>query len=96
MAQDFDAKTFLQTLTHKPGVYRMLNGTGDVVYVGKAKSLRNRVTSYFRGTDSLPPKTRALMAVVQSVEVTVTHTETEALLLENVLIKKHKIGRAHV
>ncbi|MBT6275617.1 MAG: excinuclease ABC subunit UvrC [Chromatiales bacterium] len=85
----FDFEQFLSTLTHHPGVYRMIGPDAEVVYVGKAKSLRNRVTSYFRGVDTLTPKTRALMAVVERVEVTMTHTETEALLLENSLIKEH-------
>tara|TARA_B100000676_G_scaffold260362_1_gene269988 strand:- start:738 stop:2585 length:1848 start_codon:yes stop_codon:yes gene_type:complete len=88
-AQPFDFDAFLKTLTHKPGVYRMIDAAGTVIYVGKAKSLKNRVTSYFRGQGSLPDKTRALMAVVASVEVAITHTETEALLLENSLIKEH-------
>ena len=88
-APDFDQAHFLATLTHGPGVYRMLGQDGEVLYVGKAKSLRNRVTSYFRGQDSAPAKTRVLMGHVRRVEVTVTHTETEALLLENALIKEH-------
>ena len=85
----FDFEDFLATLPHKPGVYRMLGADDEVIYVGKAKSLRNRVTSYFRSVDGLPVKTRALVAAVQRLEITVTHTETEALLLENSLIKEH-------
>jgi excinuclease ABC subunit C len=86
----FDLEIFLKTLTHKPGVYRMLDEQGTVIYVGKAKSLRNRVTSYFRGQAGLTDKTIALVATARRLEVTVTHTETEALLLENALIKQHK------
>jgi len=73
----FDAKEYLKTLTSRPGVYRMLDANGGVLYVGKAKNLKK-------------PKTRALVAQIRGVEVTVTHTEGEALLLENNLIKDLK------
>jgi excinuclease ABC subunit C len=82
----FDAKKFLATLTSKPGVYRMLDADGEVLYVGKARNLKNRVSSYFRDS-GLSPKTRALVARIQHIEITATHTETEALILENNLIK---------
>ena len=82
----FDAKAFLKTLTSRPGVYRMLDADGTVLYVGKAKNLKKRVASYFHRS-GLAPKTRALVAQIRGVEVTVTHTEGEALLLENNLIK---------
>jgi excinuclease ABC subunit C len=85
-----DAKRFLETLTSDPGVYRMMDPQGRVLYVGKARSLKRRVASYFRGPEQLDPKTRALMSHVAAVEVTATHTETEALLLENNLIKEHR------
>ena len=83
----FDADTFLKTLTHRPGVYRMFGGDGDILYVGKAKNLRSRVGSYFRksATDG---KTMALVARIEQVEYTVTASETEALLLEQSLIKE--------
>ncbi len=82
----FDPKPYLDTLTSKPGVYRMLDEDGGVIYVGKARNLKNRVSSYFgKSLDSL--KTRALVAQIRAIEVTVTHTEGEALLLENNLIK---------
>lgn len=85
----FDHKAFLRSLTSGPGVYRMLDPEGKILYVGKARNLKRRVASYFReNPDS--PKTRALMRNVDRVEVTVTHTETEALILENNLIKAHR------
>ncbi len=86
---NFDAKGFLRTLTGRPGVYRMLDEHEHILYVGKARNLKKRVSSYFRNS-GLAPKTHALMRQVHSVEVTVTHTEAEALILENNLIKTHK------
>jgi len=85
----FDSAAFLKTLTQKPGVYRMLNPENKILYVGKAKNLKKRVSSYFRKT-GLNNKTQALMNQVSQVEVTVTHTEAEALILENNLIKAHR------
>ncbi|NIP72038.1 MAG: excinuclease ABC subunit UvrC [Gammaproteobacteria bacterium] len=83
----FDPQSFARNLTNKPGVYRMVGANGEVLYVGKARNLKKRVASYFRRA-GLPPKTRALMEQVERVEVTVTHTEGEALILENNLIKE--------
>jgi excinuclease ABC subunit C len=85
----FDSKRFLKTLTHRPGVYEMLDETDTVLYVGKAKDLKNRVSSYF-GSKAHHPKTQALMAAAKDVRITVTHTELEALLLEFNLIKLHQ------
>ena len=85
----FDAGPFLGSLTHRPGVYRMLNAKHKVLYVGKARDLKKRVSSYFHRTQT-SPKTAALMALVTNVEVTVTNTEAEALILEYNLIKRHK------
>ncbi|WP_165855183.1 excinuclease ABC subunit UvrC [Marinobacter sp. JSM 1782161] len=82
----FDSKTFLKRLTERPGVYRMLDASGEVLYVGKARNLKNRVSSYFRKS-GLSTKTEALVARIEQVEVTVTGSETEALLLEQNLIK---------
>ena len=85
----FDPKAFVKTLTSRPGVYRMLNGAGEVIYVGKARNLAKRVGSYFlRSVTS--PKTRAMVAQIAQIEVTVTNTENEALLLESNLIKELK------
>jgi len=86
---DFDARSFLRTLTTRPGVYRMLDAEEVILYVGKARNLKQRLSSYFRQS-GLAAKTRALMQQVASVEVTVTNTEAEALILENNLIKTHR------
>ncbi len=88
-ASEFDAKTFLKTLTSKPGVYRMVDSSGEVIYVGKAKNLSKRVGSYFSRSQQAP-KTRAITAQIAHIEITVTHTENEALILENNLIKQLK------
>jgi len=88
MGEPFDSKAFLASLTHRPGVYRMLAGEDTVLYVGKARDLRKRVSTYF-GSKAHHPKTQALMAQTERVEVTVTGTEQEALLLEYNLIKEH-------
>ena len=85
-----DPQSFVRTLPGDPGVYRLLDRFGRVLYVGKARNLKKRVASYFRPGEQLAPKTRALMSHMRSVDVTVTHTETEALLLENNLIKEHR------
>ncbi len=88
-AREFDSQSFLRTLTSRPGVYRMLDAQGKVLYVGKARNLKKRVASYFRKA-GLPPKTRALMRQMSAIEVTLTNTEAEALILENNLIKSHR------
>jgi len=85
----FDASDFLKTLSSRPGIYRMLDTGGNVLYVGKARNLRKRVASYFRRT-GLGVKTRALVEQIAGIEITITHTEGEALLLENNLIKKYR------
>ena len=85
----FDHQLFLKSLTQRPGIYQMLDGDGQVLYVGKAKNLKNRVTSYFRST-GLTAKTAALVKRIISIDVTVTETETEALILEHNLIKQYR------
>jgi excinuclease ABC subunit C len=85
----FDSKTFLAELTRRPGIYQMLDEVGKVLYVGKAKNLKSRVSSYFRKT-GLSVKTQSLMSKAVDVQVTVTGSETEALLLEINLIKSLK------
>ncbi|MDE0285077.1 MAG: excinuclease ABC subunit UvrC [Gammaproteobacteria bacterium] len=84
-----DLKKSLEKMTHHPGVYRMLDADGTLIYVGKAKDLKKRVASYF-GKKPDSPKTRALIRQLRDVDVTVTRTEAEALLLESNLIKQHK------
>jgi excinuclease ABC subunit C len=86
---EFDHKAFLKNLTTRPGVYQMYDAEGKLLYVGKAKNLRNRVTSYFRAA-GLTEKTMALVAKIENIEVTVTSTEVDALLLEHNLIKSHQ------
>ncbi|MEZ5561738.1 MAG: excinuclease ABC subunit UvrC [Gammaproteobacteria bacterium] len=85
----FDSSAFLASLTHRPGVYRMFSADDTVLYVGKAKDLRKRVSTYF-GSKGHLPRTQALMAQTSRVEVTVTGTEHEALLLEHNLIKEYR------
>lgn len=86
-SQPFDAKSYLAQLTEQPGVYRMMDASSTVIYVGKAKNLKNRVSSYFNKNDH-SRKTQVMVKQISSIEVTVTNTETEALLLENHYIKK--------
>jgi excinuclease ABC subunit C len=83
----FDPKSFLKTLTTLPGVYRMLDEGGQALYVGKARNLKQRVSSYFRENQT-SAKTRSLVSRIQAIEITVTHTEVEALILESALIKE--------
>jgi excinuclease ABC subunit C len=85
----FDARAFLKTLTTRCGVYQMYDGEGALLYVGKARNLRNRVGSYFRNT-GLDAKTVALVMRIRDIQVTVTSTEADALLLEQNLIKAHR------
>jgi excinuclease ABC subunit C len=85
----FDGKAFVARLSTAPGVYRMLAADGSMLYVGKAGALRKRVASYFNNAPK-SPRTLAMLAQVASMEVTVTRTEGEALLLENQLIKAHR------
>ena len=84
-----DPRSHLAGLSQKPGVYRLLDDAGKVLYIGKARNLRRRVTSYFRAR-GLDNKTLALTAKVAGIDVTVTNSETEALLLEQSLIKKER------
>ncbi|MBV4499408.1 excinuclease ABC subunit UvrC [Pseudomonas shirazensis] len=87
MSPIFDASAFLATCSGRPGVYRMFDAEARLLYVGKAKNLKKRLASYFRKT-GLAPKTAALVARIAQVETTITANETEALLLEQNLIKE--------
>ena len=86
---EFDHKAFLKTLTSRPGVYQMYDDAHRLLYVGKARNLKNRVGSYFRAS-GLTDKTMALVARIHEIQVTVTTTEVDALLLEHNLIKSHR------
>ena len=81
----FDPKATIASLTTRPGVYRMLDGQGGILYVGKARNLKKRVGNYFRAS-GLDTKTMALVARICNIEVTITRNETEALLLEQLLL----------
>ncbi|PIJ51380.1 MULTISPECIES: excinuclease ABC subunit UvrC [unclassified Erwinia] len=85
----FDANSFLKTVTSQPGVYRMYDSSDTVIYVGKAKDLKKRLSSYFRRQVG-SRKTEALVENISHIDVTVTHTETEALLLEHNYIKLYQ------
>lgn len=89
MSDRFDAKAFLSTVTSQPGVYRMYDASGTVIYVGKAKDLKKRLSSYFRQQVG-SRKTETLVKNIAQIDVTVTHTETEALLLEHNYIKLYQ------
>jgi len=85
----FVPQAFLKTVTSQPGVYRMYDASGTVIYVGKAKDLKKRLSSYFRVQVS-SRKTETLVKNIDQIDVTVTHTETEALLLEHNYIKLYQ------
>lgn len=87
MSAPFDSSAFLATCSGRPGVYRMFDGEAKLLYVGKAKNLKKRLASYFRKTGQAP-KTAALVARIAQIETTITANETEALLLEQTLIKE--------
>jgi len=85
-----DLQTKIKDAPVDPGCYLYKNSAGKIIYVGKAKILRNRVRSYFSQSHTKDPKTLSLVAHIADVEFIVTHSEVEALILENTLIKKHR------
>ena len=85
----FASKSFIDSLTQRAGTYQMMDSDGAVLYVGKAKNLKKRVSSYFRKS-GISAKTSALVKRISDIDITVTETETEALILEQNLIKKHR------
>ncbi|VAW55519.1 Excinuclease ABC subunit C [hydrothermal vent metagenome] len=86
---NFDAQHFLKNVSVHAGIYRMYDESQTLLYVGKAKNLKKRLSSYFR-TSGLSIKTQALVKKILHIDVTITHTESEALLLESNLIKEHQ------
>jgi excinuclease ABC subunit C len=86
----FDVTSFLETLTQLPGVYKMLDAQDEVIYVGKAKNLKKRVSSYFLKRGDIAPRQQAMIARIHRIEISVTHSEGEALLLESQLIKRFR------
>ncbi len=88
ISDNFDGQAYTETLTTRCGVYQMLDHAGKVIYVGKARNLRKRVSNHFTSQSRTGPKARAMLGQVCAIEVTVTHTENEALILESNLIKE--------
>ncbi|MGS0675571.1 excinuclease ABC subunit UvrC [Shewanella sp. 0m-4] len=88
MPEAFNANEFLKTVTSSPGVYRMYDAKAVVIYVGKAKDLKKRLSSYFR-KNLANVKTQALVSHIANIDVTLTHSETDALILENDYIKQY-------
>ncbi len=87
---EFDYRKELTKIPHKPGVYQYFDKEGTLIYVGKAKDLKNRVGSYFVNPDQLNSKTRVLVRKINRIAFTIVDTEIDAWLLENNLIKKHQ------
>src|ERR1700712_5498292 len=88
--EKFDYKVALKNIPHKPGVYQYWNEEKELIYIGKAKDLRNRVTSYFNKDTNVNAKTRVLVSKIRNITFTIVDTEVDAWLLENSLIKKHQ------
>lgn len=87
---NFDYRSALKNIPHKPGVYQYWNEDKELIYIGKAKDLRNRVTSYFNKDTNVNAKTRVLVSKIRDITFTIVDTEVDAWLLENSMIKKHQ------
>lgn len=85
-----ELKDLVKLLPTEPGVYRFYDKLGTIIYIGKAKNLKNRVSQYFQSPDSLTTKTRVMVLKIERMDHTVVSTEEEALLLENNLIKQYR------
>src|ERR1700744_2045383 len=90
MANDFDYRAAIKKIPHKPGVYQYWNADNELIYIGKAKDLRNRVGSYFNNDFNVNAKTRVLVSKIRNITFTIVDTEVDAWLLENAMIKKHQ------
>ncbi len=87
----FDYKIHLSKIPHKPGIYQYYNDEGEIIYIGKAKDLKNRVSSYFiKDNYKINAKTKVLINKIRDIKFTIVDSEVDAWLLENSLIKKHK------
>jgi excinuclease ABC subunit C len=90
MMEKFDYREALKNIPHKPGVYQYWDSENELIYIGKAKDLRNRVSSYFNKDTQVNGKTRVLVSKIRRITFTIVDTEVDAWLLENSLIKKHQ------
>jgi excinuclease ABC subunit C len=88
--EKFDYRAVLKNIPHKPGIYQFWDTEKELIYIGKAKDLRNRVTSYFNKDTNVNAKTRVLVSKIRNITFTIVDTEVDAWLLENSLIKKHQ------
>ena len=90
MEKSIHVKEKVKLLPKEPGIYRFYDSSGTIIYIGKAKSLKNRVSQYFQSSESLSAKTRIMVSKISDFDHTVVSSETDALLLENILIKQFK------
>ncbi|MEW5846858.1 MAG: excinuclease ABC subunit UvrC [Bacteroidota bacterium] len=86
----FSSNSFLSSLPDLPGVYQFFDSSGKIIYIGKAKNLKKRVSSYFNRSQYDSAKVRALVSKIADIKYIVVNTESDALILENILIKKHQ------
>src|SRR6185437_11072694 len=90
MSSVFDHRAIIKNIPHKPGVYQYWDSENELIYIGKAKDLRNRVNSYFNKDINVNAKTRVLVSKIRNITFTIVDTEIDAWLLENAMIKKHQ------